>query len=123
MQQLGLGDILHRYPRQLSGGQRQRVAIARALMMEASLILADEVTSALDPELIGEVLSLLRELATRKTTMVIVTHHLHFAREIADHVVILDQGQVTEQGPAKEVLTNPSIERTRRFIGLLNAGR
>jgi ABC-type polar amino acid transport system ATPase subunit len=123
MQQFGLGDTLQRYPRQLSGGQRQRVAIARALMMETSLIFADELTSALDPELVGEVLGILRELAFRKTTMVIVTHHLHFAKEIADHVVILDQGQIAEQGPAKEVLLNPSTDRTRRFLGLLNAGQ
>ncbi len=123
MRQLGLGDLAHRYPRQLSGGQRQRVAIARALMMDASLILADELTSSLDPELVSEILGLLRDLAGQKTTMVIVTHHLHFAKEIADRVVILDQGQVIEQGAAKEVLLNPATDRTRKFFGLLNAGR
>jgi ABC-type polar amino acid transport system ATPase subunit len=92
-------------------------------MMEASLILADEITSALDPELVGEVLAVLRILAAQKITMVIVTHHVQFAKEIADHVIMLDQGQITEQGPAENVLTNPCTERTRKFLGLLNANR
>jgi len=123
MQKLGLKDVLTKYPRQLSGGQRQRVAIARALIMDASVILADEITSALDPELVAEVLEMLREIASQCVTLVIVTHHLQFAREIADQIVILDEGRVIEQGTPESVLSNPMTDGARKFLGVLKIGR
>ncbi|WP_433604549.1 amino acid ABC transporter ATP-binding protein [Dactylosporangium sp. CA-139114] len=114
--QVGLGDRGDAYPRQLSGGQQQRVAIARALALEPSLLLFDEPTSALDPELVGEVLSVIRRLAEAGTTLVIVTHEIGFAREVADTVVFIDEGVIVEQGPPAEVLANPQQSRTREFL-------
>ncbi|WUL71836.1 amino acid ABC transporter ATP-binding protein [Amycolatopsis sp. NBC_00345] len=114
---VGLADKAGAYPRQLSGGQQQRVAIARALALEPRLILFDEPTSALDPELVGEVLAVIKDLARSGTTMIVVTHEIAFAREIADHVVFLDAGRVVEQGPPATVLDRPAHERTREFLG------
>jgi cystine transport system ATP-binding protein len=113
---VGLSDKRDVYPGQLSGGQQQRVGIVRALALRPELLLFDEPTSALDPELVGEVLSLIRELAAEGWTMVIATHELPFAREVADTVVFLDAGTVAEIGPADQVLRNPTQERTRQFI-------
>lgn len=113
---VGLGDKLHAYPRQLSGGQQQRVAIARSLAMEPKIMLFDEPTSALDPELVGEVLNVMRTLANDGMTMVIVTHEMHFAREVADRVWFLHSGKIVEQGAAKEVLSAPRESRTRDFL-------
>jgi polar amino acid transport system ATP-binding protein len=113
---VGLADRADAYPRQLSGGQQQRVAIARALALNPTLVLFDEPTSALDPELVGEVLGVLRELAHDGTTMLVVTHEIGFAREVADRVVFLDAGKVIEQGPPVEVLDNPEHERTKEFL-------
>ena len=113
---VGLADKVDAYPRQLSGGQQQRVAIARALALEPKLVLFDEPTSALDPELVGEVLDVMRDLARAGTTMVVVTHEIGFAREVADTVVFLDEGRLIEQGPPAAVLDNPRHERTRTFL-------
>ncbi len=116
LEQVGLADRVHHYPAQLSGGQQQRVAIARALAMKPELMLFDEPTSALDPELVGEVLSVMKELASSGMTMVVVTHEIGFAREVADHVVFMDAGMIVEQGPPAEVLDSPREERTRDFL-------
>jgi polar amino acid transport system ATP-binding protein len=113
---VGLADKASAYPRQLSGGQQQRVAIARALALRPGVILFDEPTSALDPELVGEVLAVIKDLATSGTTLVIVTHEIGFAREIADRVVFIDGGRIVEQGPPSEVLDRPRNERTRDFL-------
>ncbi|MFF7757693.1 amino acid ABC transporter ATP-binding protein [Streptomyces griseorubiginosus] len=113
---VGLADRTGAYPRQLSGGQQQRVAIARALALRPGVILFDEPTSALDPELVGEVLAVIKDLATSGTTLVIVTHEIGFAREIADRVVFIDGGRIVEQGPPSEVLDRPRHERTRDFL-------
>ncbi|WP_458247351.1 amino acid ABC transporter ATP-binding protein [Streptomyces sp. MAI_2237] len=113
---VGLADKTGAYPRQLSGGQQQRVAIARALALRPGVILFDEPTSALDPELVGEVLAVIRDLASSGTTLVIVTHEIGFAREIADRVVFIDGGKIIEQGPPSEVLDTPRHERTRDFL-------
>jgi polar amino acid transport system ATP-binding protein len=113
---VGLGDRANFYPSQLSGGQQQRVAIARALAMKPELMLFDEPTSALDPELVGEVLAVMRTLAEEGTTMIVVTHEMAFAREVADRVVFMDQGVVVEQGPPNAVLLNPREERTKAFL-------
>jgi ABC-type polar amino acid transport system ATPase subunit len=113
---VGLLDKLNEHPSRLSGGQKQRVAIARALCMEPKLLLFDEPTSALDPELIGEVLDVMEELAHEGTTMVVVTHEMHFAREAADRVVFMDEGQLIEQGPPQQVIDAPHDERTRSFL-------
>jgi polar amino acid transport system ATP-binding protein len=113
---VGLSDKEQAHPSQLSGGQQQRVAIARALAMEPKAILFDEPTSALDPELVGEVLSVMRALADDGMTMLVVTHEMGFAREVADRVVFLDRGAVLEEGPARDVLTSPREERTRDFL-------
>jgi polar amino acid transport system ATP-binding protein len=113
---VGLADRARYYPSQLSGGQQQRVAIARALAMKPELLLFDEPTSALDPELVGEVLGVMRSLAEEGTTMIVVTHEMAFAREVADRVVFMDQGVVVEQGPPNEVLLNPQEERTKSFL-------
>jgi ABC-type polar amino acid transport system ATPase subunit len=116
LDRVGLGDRGSARPRQLSGGQQQRVAIARALALEPSVVLLDEPTSALDPELVGEVLGVIRSLAESGTTLVIVTHEIAFAREVADHVVFLDHGRVVEQGPPAQVLDHPQHTRTREFL-------
>lgn len=113
---VGLADKLEAYPAQLSGGQQQRVAIARALAMEPKLMLFDEPTSALDPELVGEVLQAMQQLARDGMTMIVVTHEIGFAREVADTVVFMDGGVVVESGPPAEVLANPRHERTRAFL-------
>ncbi|MDT3398931.1 amino acid ABC transporter ATP-binding protein [Streptomyces sp. B1866] len=113
---VGLADKTAAYPKQLSGGQQQRVAIARALALEPKLLLFDEPTSALDPELVGEVLDVIKALAHQGTTMIVVTHEVGFAREVADTVVFMDGGRIVEQGPPGEVLDNPRHERTRTFL-------
>jgi polar amino acid transport system ATP-binding protein len=113
---VGLAERANFYPSQLSGGQQQRVAIARALAMKPELMLFDEPTSALDPELVGEVLGVMRNLAEEGTTMIVVTHEMGFAREVADRVVFMDQGVVVEEGPPNAVLLNPNEERTRAFL-------
>jgi len=119
LQRVGLGDKLNEYPDRLSGGQQQRVAIARALAMDPHVMLFDEVTSALDPELIKEVLDVMRELADEGMTMLVVTHEMTFAREVANRIVFMDQGYIVEEGPPDEVLGNPRHERTQRFLGLV----
>ncbi len=116
---VGLSQKVNEYPDRLSGGQQQRVAIARALAMDPHVMLFDEVTSALDPELIKEVLDVMRELADEGMTMVVVTHEMGFAREVADQVLFMDEGVVVEQGPPAEVLESPREERTSRFLGLV----
>jgi len=116
LRRVGLADKAQSYPSQLSGGQQQRVAIARALAMKPRLVLFDEPTSALDPELVGEVLAVMKELATSGMTMLVVTHELGFAREVADRVVYMDQGVIVESGPAKEVLRAPREARTKAFL-------
>jgi ABC-type polar amino acid transport system ATPase subunit len=113
---VGLAEKARQYPHQLSGGQQQRVAIARALMMEPHVMLFDEVTSALDPELVGEVLVVMRDLALSGMTMIVVTHEMQFAREVGDRVVFMDQGRIVEQGAPADVLDRPKQERTRRFL-------
>jgi polar amino acid transport system ATP-binding protein len=114
---VGLPEKAEQHPHQLSGGQQQRVAIARALMMSPTVMLFDEVTSALDPELVGEVLVVMRDLARGSgTTMLVVTHEMHFARDVGDRVVFMDGGKIVEQGPPADVLDNPREERTRRFL-------
>jgi polar amino acid transport system ATP-binding protein len=119
LERVGLGDKVDQYPERLSGGQQQRVAIARALAMDPDLMLFDEVTSALDPELIKEVLDVMRELAAEGMTMVVVTHEMGFARDVGDQVVFMDEGVVVERGQPKDVLENPKEERTKRFLGLV----
>ena len=114
--QVGLSDKADAYPAQLSGGQQQRVAIARALAMEPKLMLFDEPTSALDPELVGEVLGVMKTLAAAGMTMIVVTHEMGFAREVADELVFMDGGVVVESGPPHQVLANPRHERTRAFL-------
>jgi polar amino acid transport system ATP-binding protein len=118
---VGLADRARYYPSQLSGGQQQRVAIARALAMKPELMLFDEPTSALDPELVGEVLGVMRALADEGTTMIVVTHEMGFAREVADRVVFMDQGVVVEEGAPAEVLLNPKEERTKTFLRRVKA--
>ena len=113
---VGLVDKRDEYPARLSGGQKQRVAIARALCMDPKVLLFDEPTSALDPELIGEVLRVMEDLAHGGTTMIVVTHEMHFAREAADRVVFMEDGSVVEQGPPEQILDEPHEESTRRFL-------
>jgi polar amino acid transport system ATP-binding protein len=114
--QVGLDGCGHKYPAQLSGGQQQRVAIARALAMEPSIMLFDEPTSALDPELVGEVLAVMRDLAHNGMTMLVVTHEMGFARDVADEVLFMDGGVAVERGDAREVLANPREKRTQEFL-------
>lgn len=114
--QVGLGDKADSYPRQLSGGQQQRIAIARALAMAPKLMLFDEPTSALDPELVGDVLGVMKALAGEGMTMIVVTHEIGFAREVANTVVFMDEGRVVESGPPESVLDNPQQERTQVFL-------
>ena len=116
LERVGLGDKIDEYPAKLSGGQQQRVAIARALSMEPELMLFDEPTSALDPELVGEVLTVMRKLAEDGMTMIVVTHEMAFAREVADRVVFMDAGVIVEEGPPSEVIVNPREDRTREFL-------
>ncbi|CAB0600673.1 amino acid ABC transporter ATP-binding protein [Corynebacterium diphtheriae] len=119
LKQVGLEHKADAYPAQLSGGQQQRVAIARAVAMEPKLMLFDEPTSALDPELVGEVLRVMRELAQGGMTMLVVTHEMGFAREVADTVAFMDGGVIVEQGPAEQVIDNPQHERTKAFLSSL----
>ncbi|MEV4393847.1 amino acid ABC transporter ATP-binding protein [Nonomuraea sp. NPDC049607] len=117
LDRVGLADKAAAYPRTLSGGQQQRVAIARALALEPKVVLFDEPTSALDPELVGEVLEVMKDLARSGTTMIVVTHEVGFAREVADTVVFMDEGRIVERGPAAQVLDAPRHARTRAFLG------
>jgi len=119
LERVGLGDKLSQYPERLSGGQQQRVAIARALAMEPHVMLFDEVTSALDPELVKEVLDVLRKLAAEGMTMLVVTHEMGFAREVGDQVVFMDDGVIVEQGKPADILDNPRQARTQKFLGLV----
>ena len=116
LEQMGLGDRMGHYPHQLSGGQKQRVAIARALAMKPDILCFDEPTSALDPELTGEVLKVIRQLARQRTTMVIVTHEMAFARDVADQVIFMDGGVIVEQGEPRMVMDHPKEERPRQFL-------
>ena len=116
LERVGLENKMKNYPNQLSGGQQQRVAIARALAMHPDILCFDEPTSALDPELTGEVLRVIRGLAEQKTTMLIVTHEMAFARDVADRVIFMDGGVVVEQGPSRDVIEHPQQERTRQFL-------
>jgi polar amino acid transport system ATP-binding protein len=116
---IGLGDHTHKRPSQLSGGQQQRVAIARALAMDPTLMLFDEPTSALDPELVGEVLQSMKDLARTGMTMIIVTHEIEFAREVADRVLLMDDGRFVEEGSPEDIFTRPKDQRTRTFLGRL----
>ena len=117
LNRVGLSDKKDFYPHQLSGGQQQRVAIARALVLSPSVLFFDEPTSALDPELTGEVLKVIKQLAEEEMTMVIVTHEMQFAREVADHVLFMDEGIIAEQGSPEEIFTNPKNARTKAFLG------
>jgi polar amino acid transport system permease protein len=117
---VGLASHEHHLPHRLSGGQQQRVAIARALAVSPSVMLLDEPTSALDPELVGEVLAVIRALAEAGMTMIIVTHEVRFAREVADRILFMDDGVIVEQGPPRDVLDRPVQDRTRRFLRMVN---
>ncbi|HEY7470084.1 MAG TPA: amino acid ABC transporter ATP-binding protein [Acidimicrobiia bacterium] len=119
LERVGLSDKIEEYPIRLSGGQQQRVAIARALSMNPDMMLFDEPTSALDPELVGEVLDVMRKLAMDGMTMMVVTHEMAFAQEVADRVVFMDNGIVVEEGPPDQLLTNPTTERCRRFLRMV----
>lgn len=120
LEQMGLSDRMSNYPHQLSGGQQQRVAIARALALKPDILCFDEPTSALDPELTGEVLKVIRGLADKKTTMIIVTHEMAFARDVADIAIFMDDGVILEQGPARDLIDNPKKERTKQFLSSLS---
>ena len=122
LDKMGLSDRMQHYPHQLSGGQQQRVAIARALALKPDILCFDEPTSALDPELTGEVLKVIRSLADQNMTMVIVTHEMAFARDVADQVIFMDSGVIVEQGDAKQVIENPQEERTRQFLSRFSQG-
>ncbi|ODT58353.1 MULTISPECIES: amino acid ABC transporter ATP-binding protein [Paracoccus] len=117
LERVGIGDQADKYPGHLSGGQQQRVAIARALAMEPQVMLFDEPTSALDPEMVGEVLDVMRDLARTGVTMIVVTHEMGFASQVADRVIFMDAGQIVEQGPPAQVLSDPQEPRTRNFLG------
>ena len=119
LEKVGLGDKLGFYPHQLSGGQQQRVGIARALALEPKVMLFDEPTSALDPELVGEVLQVMKDLAEEGITMVVVTHEMRFAKDVADEVIFMDQGKIIERSVPHEMFTNPKEERTRQFLNLI----
>ncbi|MPZ52564.1 MAG: ATP-binding cassette domain-containing protein [Acidimicrobiia bacterium] len=119
LDRVGLLDKIDSYPNHLSGGQKQRTAIARALSMGPDMMLFDEPTSALDPELVGEVLDVMRGLVEDGMTMMVVTHEMGFAREVADRIVFMDDGMVVEEGPPSEILTNPQRERTKRFLSMI----
>ncbi|MBQ3102823.1 MAG: amino acid ABC transporter ATP-binding protein [Oscillospiraceae bacterium] len=122
LKKMGLADRMNNYPHQLSGGQQQRVAIARALAMKPDILCFDEPTSALDPELTGEVLKVIRQLAEHDTTMIIVTHEMAFARDVADQVIFMDGGVIVEQGEAAQVIDHPQEERTRQFLSRYASG-
>ncbi len=122
LKQMGLSDRMCNYPHQLSGGQCQRVAIARALALTPDILCFDEPTSALDPELTGEVLKVIRELADQKTTMIIVTHEMAFARDVANHVIFMDDGCILEQGNPYDVMEHPREERTKQFLARFTQG-
>lgn len=119
---MGLADRANHYPHQLSGGQQQRVAIARTLALNPDILCFDEPTSALDPELTGEVLKVIRGLARQKTTMIIVTHEMAFARDVADQIIFMDGGYIVEQGDAKQVIDNPQEDRTKQFLSRYTQG-
>ncbi|MBR4470322.1 MAG: amino acid ABC transporter ATP-binding protein [Erysipelotrichaceae bacterium] len=121
LKKVGMADFINAYPSTLSGGQKQRVAIARALCMEPQILLFDEPTSALDPEMVGEVLSVIKELADENMTMIIVTHEMAFASEVADKVIFMDNGVVEEEGSAKQIFENPKNERTKQFLSRVRA--
>lgn len=116
LEKVGLRDFIHAYPSTLSGGQKQRVAIARALCMDPEILLFDEPTSALDPEMVGEVLNVIRELAKEDMTMVIVTHEMAFARDVADKVIFMDEGVILEEGRPEKIFDHPEYDRTRQFL-------
>ena len=116
LRQVGLGERMQNFPAQLSGGEQQRVAIARALALQPDILCFDEPTSALDPELTGEVLKVIRSLSEQHMTMIIVTHEMAFARDVANRVIFMDGGVIVEQGPARDVIENPQAERTRQFL-------
>jgi polar amino acid transport system ATP-binding protein len=120
LRRVGLTDKMDNYPSELSGGQQQRVAIARALAMEPKIMLFDEPTSALDPELVGEVLAVMRELALKGSTMLIVTHEMKFAQDVADTIVMMDEGRIIERGTPDQLLNRPTKERTRKFFASVN---
>lgn len=120
LKKVGLGDKLDYYPFQLSGGQQQRVGIARALAMDPEVMLFDEATSALDPELVGEVLRVMKELAQEGMTMVVVTHEMGFAKDVADEVIFMDNGSIVERGKPDHIFSNPQHERTKKFLNLIN---
>lgn len=122
LEQMGLADRAGHYPHQLSGGQQQRVAIARALALKPDILCFDEPTSALDPELTGEVLKVIRGLADQNTTMIIVTHEMAFARDVADQIIFMDDGYIVEQGDAKQVIDHPKEERTKQFLSRYTQG-
>ena len=122
LRQMGLTDRMQNYPHQLSGGQCQRVAIARALALRPDILCFDEPTSALDPELTGEVLKVMKELAQQKTTMIIVTHEMAFARDVASHVIFMDDGYILEQGTPRQVFEESHEERTRQFLSRFTQG-
>lgn len=122
LREMGLADRMNNYPHQLSGGQCQRVAIARALALQPDILCFDEPTSALDPELTGEVLKVMKELADQNTTMIIVTHEMAFARDVADQIIFMDDGYIVEQGDAKQVIDHPKEERTRQFLSRYSQG-
>lgn len=122
LEQMGLSNRMNNYPHQLSGGQCQRVAIARALALSPDILCFDEPTSALDPELTGEVLKVIKELADKKTTMIIVTHEMAFARDVANEVIFMDDGYILEQGDPREVFEHPKEERTRQFLSRFTQG-
>ena len=122
LDQMGLSERMNNYPHQLSGGQCQRVAIARALALSPDILCFDEPTSALDPELTGEVLKVIKGLADQKTTMIIVTHEMAFARDVSDKVLFMDDGKILEQGTPEEVFENPKEERTRQFLSRYTNG-
>ena len=124
LQRIGLAEKAHEYPDRLSGGQQQRVAIARALAMQPRLLLLDEITSALDPQLVAEVLNLVRSLTETGMTMIIATHEMSFCREVADKVCFLDEGVIREQGTPEQIFTDPQEPRTREFLArIIAAGR
>ena len=123
LEKVGMSDRKDYYPSKLSGGQQQRAAIARALAMNPSMVLFDEPTSALDPELVGEVLNVMKQVAEEGMTMLVVTHEVAFARDVADVVVFMDGGYVVEYGPPSQVLDNPQHERTKKFLRMINIGK